>query len=90
MMSLRDITGDLMLSLKKFDDWIGKSRKGDKIMYYRGLIMAPEAQKLSPTNDKTRVWKLRNRVRDAYYKELVTLVQMKHDKMDYEYWAQRL
>jgi hypothetical protein len=69
---------------------MGKSRKGDKIMYYRGLIMAPEAQKLSPTNDKTRVWKLRNHVRGAYYKELVTLVQMKHDKMDYEYWAQRL
>ena len=90
MMSLRDITGDSMLSLKKFDDWIGKSRRGDRIMYYRGLIMAPEAQKLSPTNDKTRVWKLRNHVRGAYYKELVTLVQMKHDKMDYEYWAQRL
>ena len=89
-MSLRDITGDSMLSLKKFDDWIGKSRRGDRIMYYRGLIMAPEAQKLSPTNDKTRVWKLRNHVRTAYYKELVTLVQMKHDKMDYEYWAQRL
>jgi len=87
---LRDITGDSMLSLKKFDDWIGKSRRGDRIMYYRGLIMAPEAQKLSPTNDKTRVWKLRNHVRGAYYKELVTLVQMKHDKMDYEYWAQRL
>jgi len=79
-----------MLSLKKFDDWIGKSRRGDRIMYYRGLIMAPEAQKLSPTNDKTRVWKLRNHVRGAYYKELVTLVQMKHDKMDYEYWAQRI
>ena len=89
-MSLRDITGDSVLSLKKFDDWIGKSRRGDRIMYYRGLIMAPEAQKLSPTNDKTRVWKLRNHVRNAYYKELVTLVQMKHDKMDYEYWAQRL
>jgi len=89
-MSLRDITGDLMLSIKKFDEWLNKSRKGDKIMYYRGLITAPEAQKLSPTNDKTRVWKLRNHVRGAYYKELVTLVQMKHDKMDYEYWAQRL
>ena len=90
MMSLRDITGDLMLSIKKFDEWLNKSRKGDKIMYYRGLITAPEAQKLSPTQDKTRVWKLRNHVRGAYYKELVTLVQMKHDKMDYEYWAQRL
>ena len=90
MRLLNGTTGDSMLSLKKFDDWIGKSRRGDRIMYYRGLIMAPEAQKLSPTQDKTRVWKLRNHVRGAYYKELVTLVQMKHDKMDYEYWAQRL
>ena len=90
MMLLNGTTGDSMLSLKKFDEWIGKSRKGDKIMYYRGLLMAPEVQKLSPTNDKTRVWKLRNHVRNAYYKELVTLVQKKHDKMDYEYWAQRL
>ena len=80
----------IMLSLKKFDEWISKSRKGDKIMYYRGLSMAPEVQKLSPTNDKTRVWKLRNYVRNAYYKSLVTLVQKKHDAMDYEYWAQRL
>ena len=79
-----------MLSLKKFDEWIGKSGRGDKIMYYRGLLMAPEVQKLSPTNDKTRVWKLRNHVRGAYYKELVTLVQKKHDDMDYEYWAQRI
>jgi len=90
MMLLNGTTGDSMLSLKKFDEWISKSRKGDKIMYYRGLLMAPEVQKLSPTNDKTRVWKLRNHVRGAYYKDLVTLVQKKHDKMDYEYWAQRL
>jgi len=86
---LNGTTGDSMLSLKKFDEWVGKSGKGDKIMYYRGLIMAPEVQKLSPTNDKTRVWKLRNHVRGAYYKDLVTLVQKKRDKMDYEYWAQR-
>ena len=87
---LNGTIGDSMLSLKKFDEWLNKSRKGDKIMYYRGLIMAPEVQKLSPTQDKTRVWKLRNHVRGAYYKDLVTLVQKKHDKMDYEYWAQRL
>tara|TARA_R100001086_G_scaffold107443_1_gene54189 strand:- start:519 stop:869 length:351 start_codon:yes stop_codon:yes gene_type:complete len=81
---------NIVLSLKKFDEWISKSRTGDKIMYYRGFIMAPEVQKLSPTQDKTRVWKLRNHVRGANYKNLVTLVQKKHDNMDYEYWAQRL
>ena len=81
---------NIVLSLKKFDEWISKSRKGDKIMYYRGLLMAPEVQKLSPTQDKVRVWKLRNHVRESHYKNLVTLVQKKHDAMDYEYWAQRL
>ena len=85
-----DDFNNIMLSLKKFDEWISKSRKGDKIMYYRGFIMAPEVQKLSPTQDRTRVWKLRNYVRNAYYKNLVTLVQKKHDLVDYEYWAQRL
>ena len=90
MRLLNGTTGDSMLSLKKFNEWISKSRKGDKIMYYRGFIMAPEMQKLSPTSDRTRVWKLRNHVRHAHYKDLVTLVQKRHDKMDYEYWAQRL
>jgi len=85
-----DDFNNIMISLKKFDEWISKSRKGDKIMYYRGMIMAPDVQKLSPTQDKTRVWKLRNYVRKAHYKDLVTLVQKKHDAMDYEYWAQRL
>jgi len=81
---------NIVLSLKKFDEWISKSRKGDKIMYYRGVLMAPDMQKLSPTQDRARVWKLRNYVRGAYYKNLVTLVQEKHAEMDYEYWAQRL
>ena len=89
-MLLNGTIGDLMLSLKKFDDWISKSTKGDKIMYYRGFIMAPDVQKLSPTQDRTRVWKLRNHVRAAHRQDLVTLVQKKHDNLDYEYWAQRL
>ena len=89
-MLLNGTIGDLMLSLKKFDEWISKSTKGDKIMYYRGFIMAPDVQKLSPTQDRTRVWKLRNHVRAAHHQDLVTLVQKKHDNLDYEYWAQRL
>jgi len=88
-MLLNGTTGDSMLSLKKFDEWLNKSRKGDKIMYYRGVLMAPDMQKFSPTQDRTRVWKLRNHVRNAYYHSLVALVQRKHDNMDYEYWAQR-
>ena len=79
-----------MLSLKKFDEWINKSRKGDKIMYYRGFLMAPDIQKLSPTQDRTRVWKLRNYVRTAQHKNVVALVQKRHDDLDYEYWAQKL
>ena len=88
-MSLRDITGDLMLSLKKFDEWMNKSRKGDKIMYYRGFLFAPNQQKLSPTLDFKRVAKLATHVRNAYYRKAITMLQKRHDNYDYEYWAVR-
>ena len=81
---------DIMLSIKKFEEWLNKSRKGDKIMYYRGFLFAPEKQKLSPTLDLKRVSKLAKRVHDAYsISEDVTLVQKKHGDFDYEYWAVR-
>ena len=89
-MSLRDITGDLMLSIKKFDEWLNKSRKGDKIMYYRGFMFAPNQQKLSPTLDLKRVEKLSRHVRGAYNGNVITMVQKKHDDFDYEYWAVRI
>jgi len=79
----------IMLSLKKFDEWVNKSRKGDKISYYRGFIFAPNEQKLSPTLDFKRVAKLARHVRSAYRQKLVTLVQKKHDNFDYEYIAVR-
>ena len=73
MMSLRDITGDLMLSLKKFDEWINKYKKGDKIMYYRGFLFAPNQQKLSPTLDFKRVNKLAKHVRNTYHHNTITI-----------------
>ena len=88
-MSLRDITGDLMLSLKKFDEWVNKSRKGNVISYYRGFLFAPDKQKLSPTLDFKRVEKLRKHVHDCYLRNLITMVQKKHDNLDYEYIAVR-
>ena len=78
-----------MLSLKKFDEWVNKSRKGDKISYYRGFIFAPNEQKLSPTLDFKRVAKLAKHVRNAYDHDIVTLVQKRHDDFDYEYIAVR-
>ena len=78
-----------MLSLKKFDEWMGKSRKGQKISYYRGFLFAPNEQKLSPTLDFRRVAKLAKHVRNAYDEERVTLTQKKHDDFDYEYIAVR-
>jgi len=78
-----------MLSLKKFDEWVNKSRKGDKISYYRGFIFAPNEQKLSPTLDFKRVAKLAKHVRNTYDRDLVTLVQKRHDNFDYEYVAVR-
>ncbi len=88
-MSLRDITGDLMLSIKKFDEWVSKSRKGDKISYYRGFLFAPNQQKLSPTLDLNRVKRLADHVRNAYDNNLITMVQKRHDDFDYEYIAIR-
>jgi hypothetical protein len=79
----------IMLSLKKFDEWVSKSRKGDKIMYYRGFLFAPNEQKLSPTLDLKRVQKLATHVRNAYHRSDITMVQRKHDNFDYEYWAVR-
>jgi len=80
----------IMLSLKKFDEWLNKSHQGHRISYYRGFIFAPNEQKLSPTLDFRRVAKLAKHVRNAYNNNLVTLVQKKHDAFDYEYIAVRL
>ena len=80
---------EIMLSLKKFDEWVNKSRKGDKISYYRGFLFAPNEQKLSPTLDFNRVAKLAKHVRNTYDRDLVTLVQKRHDNFDYEYVAVR-
>ena len=79
-----------MLSVKKFEEWINKSIKGNKITYYRGYIMAPHLQKFSPTMDDRRVNSLRNRVQQAYNHNLITLVQKRHGDLDYEYIAVRI
>jgi hypothetical protein len=86
----KDIIKDLMLSIKKFDEWVNKSRKGDKIIYYRGYLCDPWQQKLSPTMSRTNIEKLRKYVYHAYLKRVVTLVQKRHDSMDYEYIAVRI
>ena len=78
-----------LLSIKKFEEWLTKSRKGDKISYYRGYIMAPHLQKFSPTTDERRVGSLKRRVMHAYHSSVVTLVQRKHGELDYEYIAVR-
>ena len=76
-----------MLSIKKFEDWLTKSRKGDKISYYRGYIMAPHLQKFSPTTDERRVNSLKRSVMHAHHSKVVTLVQRRHGDLDYEYIA---
>ena len=78
-----------MLSVKKFDEWLNKAKRGDKITYYRGFIMAPHIQKLSPTMDERRVRGLRNHVFKVYNAHLVELIQKKHGDFDYEYMAVR-
>ena len=78
-----------MISIKKFDEWINKSDKGNKITYYRGYIMAPQLQKFSPTTDERRVNSLKRHVQKIYNTGLITLVQKKHGDLDYEYIAVR-
>ena len=80
---------NILLSLKRFDEWVSKSRKGQRITYYRGFLFAPNEQKLTPTLDFNRVEKLAKHIRNAYNHNLVTLVQKKHDNFDYEYIAVR-
>ena len=80
----------VMLSIKKFEDWLNKSSKGNKITYYRGYIMAPQIQKFSPTTDERRINSLKNYVYNAYNHNLITLVQKRHGDLDYEYIAVRI
>ena len=79
-----------MLSIKKFEDWILRSKKGVTVTYYRGYIMAPHLQKFSPTTDERRVNSLKKRVQHAYDRSLITLVQRRHGDLDYEYIAVRI
>ena len=80
---------NIMMSFKAFQNWISKSRKGEKLSYYRGYIVDPTIQRIAPTNDRVRVDKFRRQVMNAYDSNLVTLVQRKHGALDYEYIAIR-
>ena len=80
---------NILLSLKKFDEWINKAHKGNTISYYRGFLFAPNHQRLSATMDLSRVEKLQKHVYGYYMKDLITLVQKKHDNFDYDYMAIR-
>ena len=78
-----------MMSLKAYQTWINKSGKNDKITYYRGYLVEPSIQPIAPTQDRNRVEKLQKAVFDTYLSDLVTLVQRRHGKFDYEYMAVR-
>ena len=79
-----------MLSIKKYQDWVNQSTRGDRITYYRGFIMAPHLAKIAPTLDERRVNALKRYVYSSYDGNLVTLVQKRHADFDYEYMAVRL
>ena len=79
----------IMMSFKAFSNWLNKSRKGEKLSYYRGYIADPTIQRIAPTNDRVRVDKFRRQVMNAYDDNHITLVQRKHGALDYEYIAVR-
>ena len=80
---------NIMMSFKAFSNWIKKSKRGEKLSYYRGYIADPTIQRIAPTNDRVRVDKFRRHVMHAYDDNYVTLVQKKHGVLDYEYIAVR-
>ena len=86
---LIDVSVEDMMSLKAYQTWINKSRKRDKITYYRGYMVEPSLQPIAPTQDRKRVEKLQQAVLLTYLSDLVTLVQKKHGRFDYEYISVR-
>ena len=80
---------NIVMSLKAYQTWINKSRKNDKITYFRGYMVEPSIQPIAPTMDRKRVEKLQRAVFDTYLTNLVTLVQKRHGRFDYEYIAVR-
>ena len=79
----------IVMSLKAYQTWISKSSKRDRITYYRGYMVEPSIQPIAPTMDRKRVEKLQRAVFDSYVANLVTLVQKRHGRFDYEYMAVR-
>ena len=86
---LIDVSVKDMMSLKAYQTWINKSRRNDKITYYRGYLVEPSIQPIAPTQDRKRVEKLQQAVFNTYLADLVTLVQKRHGRFDYEYIAVR-
>tara|TARA_R100001143_G_C3239910_1_gene78640 strand:+ start:182 stop:457 length:276 start_codon:yes stop_codon:yes gene_type:complete len=78
-----------VLNTKSFHNWLSKAKKGEKISYYRGYLVDPSIQRIGATNDTMRVEKFRKEVFNAHQSRLVTLVQKKHEDLDYEYIAIR-
>ena len=47
-----------MMSLKAYNTWLNKAKKGDRVTYYRGYLVEPYLQPISPTIDRDRVTRL--------------------------------
>ena len=47
-----------MMSLKAYHTWLNKAKKGDRVTYYRGYLVEPLLQPISPTVDRDRVTRL--------------------------------
>ena len=86
---LLTLKGELeMITKEKFTDWLSKSKRNDRITYYRGFLFAPHLQKLSPMDEK-RPAKIRAHAWYLHMSGLIELVQKKHADFDYEYIAIR-
>ena len=54
------------MSLKAYHTWLNKAKKGDRVTYYRGYLVEPLLQPISPTVDRDRVTRLGKEVLKTY------------------------
>ena len=80
---------EIMIGKKRFDEWLNKAKKGDKITYYRGYLCDPWLQPYDKVKheDHPRIYRFQQYVLNMYNKKKCTLVQKRHGKMDYDYMA---
>ena len=78
-----------MIGKKRFDEWLKKARKGDRVTYFRGYLCDPWLQPYDKVKheDHPKIKRFQQYVLGMYDTGKITLVQKRHGAMDYDYMA---